>query len=58
MFEAGCPVTMFGLDATHKVIATPDRVAALAALGTPIARLIARLIEAYRPSYTERYGWD
>lgn len=49
---------MFGLDATHKVIATPDRVAVLAALGTPSARLIARLIEAYRPSYTERYGWD
>ncbi len=44
VFEAGAPVVMIGLDVTHQVRCTPDRIAALAALGTPAARAAARLM--------------
>lgn len=44
VFEAGAPVVMVGLDVTHKVRATPDRLAALRGLGTPFGRTAARLM--------------
>ena len=44
VFEAGAPVVMIGLDVTHQVRCTRDRLAALAALGTPAARAAARLM--------------
>jgi purine nucleosidase len=58
VFECGCPFTMFGLDVTHKAIATPARVAALRALGGPVGGTIASLLEVYRVPYQRQYGWD
>lgn len=46
VFEAGAPVVMVGLDVTHKVRATPDRLAALRGFGTPFGRTAARLMGA------------
>lgn len=45
VFNAGPRVWAFGLDATHQVRATPARTAAISAIGSPIARAAAELIE-------------
>lgn len=45
VFGSGCTVVAFGLDATHQVRATPDRVAAIRAIGSPAARAAADLLE-------------
>lgn len=45
VLSAGCPVTVFGLDATHQVRSSPLRVAALRGLGTVPARHAAALLE-------------
>lgn len=45
VFNAGAPVVAFGLDASHQVRATPARTAAIAALGSEMARAAAQLIE-------------
>jgi purine nucleosidase len=49
VFDSGLPVTMIPLDVTHQVRSTPERVARLAALGTPLAVAVAELL---RPSGT------
>ncbi len=58
VFDCGRPFTMFGLDVTHKAIASPSRVAALRALGAPVGETIAAMLEVYRLPYQQRYGWD
>lgn len=45
VLAAGVPATMIGLDVTHQVLATPGRTAAIAALGTPVARSVAGMLE-------------
>ncbi len=53
--ESGCPLVAIGLDATHQVRATPQRIAALRARSTPLAQAAATLLEfcnsleGYRP---------
>ncbi len=58
VFESGCPITMFGLDVTHKVLALPHRLALIDAANTPVANFMARLMEVHRPIYQARFGWD
>jgi purine nucleosidase len=58
VFESGCPITMFGLDVTHQVLALPDRLANIDAAGTPVARIMTQLMSFYRPIYKKRFGWD
>jgi len=41
VFACGVPLVMFGLDVTHKVITTPARLDAIAAIGTPVAAAAA-----------------
>ncbi len=43
--ESGCPLVAIGLDVTHQVRATPRRIAALRALGTPLASAAVTLLE-------------
>jgi purine nucleosidase len=57
VFESGCPITMFGLDVTHKVLAIPERLRAIVETESEVARLTVRFMEAYLPSYRRRYGW-
>ncbi|MFZ5670997.1 MAG: nucleoside hydrolase [Pseudomonadota bacterium] len=45
VFASGCPVVTLGLDATHQVRASPERVRAVKALDTPAARTVARLLD-------------
>lgn len=58
VFGCGVPVTMFGLNATHQVRATPAVVARLAALGTPLSRLCVELLTYFASTYREVYGFD
>ncbi len=47
VFEAGWPLTMVGLDLTHQALATPEVVARIRGLGTPLARTVVDLLEFY-----------
>jgi pyrimidine-specific ribonucleoside hydrolase len=58
VFEAGRPLTMIGLDATHQAIVTAADAARLAALGTRTGRVFADLLEFFGRFHRERYGWD
>jgi purine nucleosidase len=58
VFGAGVPIVMHGLHVTHQAIATPERVARIAALGTPAARAVAGMLGRTRPGAHERYGAD
>src|SRR5215471_13187160 len=44
VFDSGIPITMIGLDTTHQALATPERVAKMKALGTPISDIVVGLI--------------
>lgn len=41
VFTSGCPIVVIGLDATHQVRGTPERIARLATLNNPAAALVA-----------------
>jgi len=45
VFASGCKVVTFGMDATHQVVATPKRVATIAAIDTPSARTTHALLK-------------
>jgi len=45
VLSTGVPVYAFGLDVTHQVRATPQRIAAMQRLTTPSARAAARLLD-------------
>ncbi len=54
--DAGLPLTMIGLDVTHQVVTTPDRLAALEALGTPVGKAAAGMLRYYGQFDGERHG--
>ncbi len=56
VFESGAPLTMIGLDVTHQVIATPERVEAIRALGTAPARAVCGMLEFSGARNVAAYG--
>jgi purine nucleosidase len=42
---SGCPLVVIGLDATHQVRGTPERIARIAALNNPVASLVADTLD-------------
>jgi purine nucleosidase len=56
VFHAGIPIVMHGLDVTHQAVATPERIARIAALRTPAARAVCAMLGRARPANLERYG--
>lgn len=58
VFRSGLPVTMFGLNATHQVRATPEVVDRIAALGTPLSGLCVDLLTYFASTYREVFGFD
>jgi purine nucleosidase len=58
VFGEPWPVTMIGLDLTHQALATPDVVAAIAAVGTAPARFVGELMEFFAHSYKDAQGFD
>lgn len=58
VFDFGLPVTMFGLDVTHKVLTFDARINAVRAIGTKAAKAAYGMLEFYRRYDLERYGAD
>ena len=58
VFGCGAPTTMFGLDVTHQVLVNEDRLQRIAAIGTPVARAAAGLLDFYSRFDRERYGQE
>ncbi|MGE0253891.1 MAG: nucleoside hydrolase [Alphaproteobacteria bacterium] len=56
VFACGRPVVAAPLDLTYRAITTPERLAAIRALGTPVARAAADMLGWYERHDIERYG--
>ncbi|HWN23282.1 MAG TPA: nucleoside hydrolase [Gaiellaceae bacterium] len=57
VFHAGVPVTMLGLDVTHRALLTPawaERFRAAGRVGT----FVAELVEFFKRYHARTYGWD
>ncbi|MET9799672.1 nucleoside hydrolase [Streptomyces sp. NPDC006368] len=57
VLRSGLPVTMIGLNVSHKAPATPDVVARLDALGTPLGRMCTDLLSYVGATYREVFGF-
>jgi inosine-uridine nucleoside N-ribohydrolase len=57
VFGSGIPVTMIGLDVTHKALFRPADSERLAATGR-VGKLVAELFGFYQQFHSEQYGWD
>lgn len=57
VFSSEIPIVMFGLNVTHQVIATPERLETIRSLGNESARLFGDLIQFFENVYIERYGF-
>lgn len=58
VLASGCEVVMFGLDATHQVRATDQRIAGLEAAGTPMAETAGAMMRFSQRIEREIVGWD
>ena len=63
VFGSGTPLVMFGLNATHQAVATPERIAPIRALSaregaSAVGEVVAQLLEFFAEHHRERYGWD
>lgn len=57
VFHAGVPVTMVGLDVTHKALLTPPLAERLRAAGR-VGTFVAELVEFFKQYHARTYGWD
>ena len=55
VFGCGAPITMAGLDVTHQLLVTPERIGAVDALGTPFTALVADLFRFFSKNYISRH---
>jgi len=58
VFECGRPLVVMGLDVTHQVIATRERVARIASLGNPAARATAGMLGFFNRHDSKKYGYE
>lgn len=56
VFEAGLKLTMIGLNVTHQVLATPERIDAIRAVGNRAAVTLAGMLDFYASKNIESYG--
>ncbi len=56
VFNCGRPVTVLGLDVTHQVLSTRDRVARIRELGNPVADATAGMLSFFHRHDTKKYG--
>jgi len=54
--RSGIPLTMFGLDVTHKALATPARRAAIESIQTPVAQAVGQMLAYYDRTDVDRYS--
>ena len=57
VFARGVPVTMVGLDLTHQALATPDVLARIGALGTPVAEAVLGWLGFFAATYRDVFGF-
>jgi purine nucleosidase len=55
VFSSGVPITMFGLNVTHQVLATPERVEKFRRLESRVGDAVVSLLEFFKLSYEKRY---
>ncbi len=58
VFGSGVPVSMMGLDVTHRALFLEPDVARLEALDTRISRVWVDLLRFFAVYHRRRYGWD
>ena len=58
VFGSGIPISMMGLDVTHRALFLETDVARLEAMGTRIARVWVDLLRFFAVYHRRRYGWD
>ena len=58
VYNCGRPVTAMGLDVTHQVLSTRDRVARIRALGNPVAEATAGMLSFFHRYDTKKYGTE
>ncbi|MGO4410333.1 MULTISPECIES: nucleoside hydrolase [unclassified Brevundimonas] len=58
VFASGCRMIVMGLDVTHQVRATEDRIAAIEAVDTASARAAAGMLRFSQRTEREIVGWD
>ena len=58
VFASGCEIVVFGLDATHQVRGTEERIAAVEAVGSPQAGMAASMLRFSQRIEREIVGWD
>jgi purine nucleosidase len=56
VFNCGRPVTVMGLDVTHQVLSTRERVARIKALANPVADATAGMLSFFDAYDTAKYG--
>ena len=56
VFECGTPIVAMGLDVTHQVLSTPERIDRIRALGNEAAVATADMLEFYNRHDMEKYG--
>ncbi len=56
VFTSGLPLTMIGLDVTHKVLTTPERLQKIRAIATPVSDAAAAMLAHYGAYDVEKYG--
>jgi inosine-uridine nucleoside N-ribohydrolase len=57
VFHAGVPVTMVGLDVTHRALLTPEWSERFRASGR-VGVFVAELVEFFKTYHARTYGWD
>ena len=56
VFTSGLSLTMIGLDVTHKVLTTPERLQKIRAIATPVSAAAAAMLGRYGAYDVEKYG--
>jgi purine nucleosidase len=56
VFNCGRPITVMGLDVTHQVLSTRDRVARIRSLDNPVAEATAGMLSFFHRYDTKKYG--
>jgi purine nucleosidase len=56
VLASGIPITMIPLDVTHQVLATPQRLDALRALGNRCGAVVAALLTTFEERRVDRFG--
>ncbi|NJL85823.1 MAG: nucleoside hydrolase [Leptolyngbyaceae cyanobacterium SM1_1_3] len=56
VFESGAKLTLISLDVTHQALTTPERLANIRAIGSPVSKAAADLLAYYGVTDAVKYG--